>query len=436
MPAGSSQRPPLIPRWGWWIPFGLFAVLFLAAAGIGGLLIAIGVIAFIFGAYTVIFGRRGALNLPSRAWGTGVVIASIALTAIGGPLANTGSDDETPIASSTQKPSVAPVTPAEPTATVSPRATATPTATPTSTATAERVEDPQHSVEGSALALLATLPVKGSAPANTYDRVGQFGTAWIDVDGNGCDTRNDILRRDLTNIALDGSCTVLSGDFADPYTGTQIRFERGVETSRLVQIDHLVALKDAWRTGAQQLDQGRRVALANDPLNLMASDGSANASKGDRNAASWLPANRAFRCEYVARQVSVKAAYGLWVVPAEHDAIERILQDCPDQPAYAAGSLPAPVHLPAEEDPAPREEAPAPAPQEQAPAPAPAPQEPAPAPAPAPDPVEPPAPEPVPDSVYYKNCDAARAAGAAPVRVGDPGYARHLDRDGDGIGCE
>ena len=188
---------------------------------------------------------------------------------------------------------------------------------------------------GSALALLDEIPVKGAAPGTGYDRVGDFGEAWLDVDDNGCDTRNDILQRDLENVELDGSCTVLSGTFHDPYTGKTIDFKRGVDTSRLVQIDHLVALKNAWTTGAQKLSRDERVSLANDPLNLMASDGSQNASKGDKDADTWLPKNKAFRCEYVARQISVKAKYGLWVVPAEHDAMVDILSSCPDQPSYA-----------------------------------------------------------------------------------------------------
>ena len=240
--------------------------------------------------------------------------------------------------------------------------------------------DPREPADpGTAAALLAELPVKGSAPANDYDRVGHFGESWIDVDGNGCDTRNDILQRDLTDLVLDGPCIVLAGEFADPYTGDRIAFERGVDTSQRVQIDHVVALKDAWRTGAQDLPQERRIALANDPINLRAADGSANGQKGDRNAASWLPSNTSFRCEYVARQVSTKAAYDLWVVPAEKDAMERVLAACPDQPAFVSEGPTA--------------------------------------------------------SVSYRNCAAVREAGAAPIRRGDPGYASHLDRDGDGIGC-
>lgn len=162
-----------------------------------------------------------------------------------------------------------------------------------------------------------------------YDRVGDFGQAWADVDHNGCDTRNDILARDLVSISKSGVCTVLTGVLVSPYTGETIDFTRGVATSTAVQIDHLVALGDAWQTGAQQLAPDRRVALANDPLNLLAVDGRSNEQKGDGDAATWLPRNTAIRCLYVERQVAVKSAYGLWVTPAEHDAIARILAGCP-----------------------------------------------------------------------------------------------------------
>ena len=195
---------------------------------------------------------------------------------------------------------------------------------------------PAPTAADSALDLLATLPVKGKAPATGYQRTEDFGAAWLDVDRNGCDTRNDILSRDLAGVARRGSCTVLSGTLADPYTGRTIHFVRGVKTSPLVQIDHVVALKNAWITGAQQLTEEQRIRLANDPHNLLAVDGPANQQKSAGDAATWLPSNKAFRCEYVARQVSVKAAYGLWVTPAEHDAIARVLAACPGQAASAS----------------------------------------------------------------------------------------------------
>ena len=193
---------------------------------------------------------------------------------------------------------------------------------------------------GDAADLLATLPVKGKAAKTGYDRTGDFGSAWRDVDDNGCDTRNDILARDLTEIVTDDTCRVLSGELLAPYTGESVRFERGETSSMHVQIDHLVALSNAWQTGAQQLDQDARIALANDPMNLLASDGASNSQKGDGDAATWLPAQKSFRCEYVARQISVKATYGLWVAPAEHDAMARVLAACPGHPVYAfaAGS--------------------------------------------------------------------------------------------------
>ena len=144
-----------------------------------------------------------------------------------------------------------------------------------------------------------------------------FRSAWLDVDHNGCDTRNDILARDLTDLTFAGSCRVLSGTLAEPYTGKTIDFVRGTDTSAIVQIDHVVSLSNAWRTGAAQLSQAERVSLANDPLNLLAADGRSNLQKRDGDAATWLPSAKSFRCDYVARQISVKATYGLWVTPAE-----------------------------------------------------------------------------------------------------------------------
>jgi Protein of unknown function (DUF1524) len=195
------------------------------------------------------------------------------------------------------------------------------------------------STAGSALALLGTLAVKGRAPHAGYDR-DEFGSAWTDDNGvrfghNGCDTRNDVLRRDLVDRTLKAGthgCVVLTGVLHDPYTGTDIAFRRGEGTSDAVQIDHVVALSDAWQTGAQQWTRTQRVDLANDPLELLAVDGTTNLRKGDGDAATWLPPSKAYRCAYVARQVAVKARYRLWVTPAERDAVARVLGRCPDEP--------------------------------------------------------------------------------------------------------
>ena len=192
---------------------------------------------------------------------------------------------------------------------------------------------------GSAAGLLASLEVKNRAPKTGYTR-DEFGSGWLDPDRNGCDTRNDTLARDLTDVVTSGPCTVLTGTLIDPYTGEWIAFQRGPDTSPLVQIDHVVALSDAWQKGAQRLDPDRRRLLANDPRNVLAVSGSANAQKGDGDAATWLPRNTSIRCAYVARQVSVKAAYDLWVTPAERDAIARVLATCPEEPAVPASAGP------------------------------------------------------------------------------------------------
>jgi hypothetical protein len=153
----------------------------------------------------------------------------------------------------------------------------------------------------SALAALAAVEVKGRAPRTGYGR-DLFGSGWSDVDRNGCDTRNDILQRDLTGETFKpgtGDCVVLTGTLADPYSARRVPFQRGRSTSDDVQIDHVVALSDAWQKGAQQMTADRRRQFANDPLNLLAVDGPLNMQKGDGDAATWLPPNRSYRCPYV-----------------------------------------------------------------------------------------------------------------------------------------
>ncbi|WP_082556686.1 DUF1524 domain-containing protein [Modestobacter sp. Leaf380] len=256
-----------------------------------------------------------------------------------------------------------------------------------------------NAAPGSALAALATIPVKGRAPQTGYDR-DRFGAGWVDTDRNGCDTRNDVLARDLVEETFKPGtrdCVVLTGTLADPYSGTTITFTRGEGTSELVQIDHVVALSNGWQTGAQGWDDDTRAAFANDPLNLLAVDGPLNQQKGDGDAATWLPPDRGYRCDYVARQVAVKAGYGLWTTQPEHDAMARVLGECPDQPLPGSSTVPLDTGA----------SAPAPAP--------------------------PPSPAPAGE---YADCAAVRAAGAAPLRVGEPGYRTDMDGDGDGLACE
>ena len=252
-----------------------------------------------------------------------------------------------------------------------------------------------------AVVVLAALPIKGRAPMTGYSRE-QFGPAWTDDNNdplghNGCDTRNDILRRDLTAKKLDpttSGCVVESGILRDPYTSRTIHFRRGETTSLAVQIDHVVALGDAWQTGAQRWSLQTRTDLANDPLELLAVDGPTNESKGDGDAATWLPPNGTYRCSYVARQIAVKARYRLWVTQAEHDAMARVLKKCPGQ------------KVPHEAKPATLTRSTKPIKHRK------------------------------PTHVYYANCTEAEAAGAAPLHRGHPGYRPELDGDGDGVACE
>ena len=190
-----------------------------------------------------------------------------------------------------------------------------------------------ESAPGVALAVLETLPVKGRAPKTGYSRAA-FGQSWADVDRNGCDTRNDILKRDMTSIVFKPktrNCVVLSGTLIDRYSGEMINFVRGNVSSMEVQIDHVVALSNAWQTGAFKLSIAQRTALANDPLNLFAVKGRLNLQKSDGDAATWVPPLKSFRCAYVAQQIAVKAKYELWVVASEKAAMSAILAQCPTQ---------------------------------------------------------------------------------------------------------
>lgn len=180
-----------------------------------------------------------------------------------------------------------------------------------------------------ALTALNKLEVKGRAPKTGYTR-SQF-PHWSDPDRNGCDARNEILKRDLTNITYKSGtrdCKVIAGQLLDPFSGKVITFST---TKVVIDIDHVVALSNAWQTGAAYFDKNTRLLIANDPINLLAVDAKLNRQKGDGDAATWLPPNKSFRCEYVARQVAVKAKYKLWVTEPEKVAITKILSSCAGQ---------------------------------------------------------------------------------------------------------
>jgi hypothetical protein len=263
---------------------------------------------------------------------------------------------------------------------------------------------------GSALAALDRLDVKGRAPKTGYDRE-QFGGDWASIDG--CDMRQRILQRDLRRLIYEAGsdCEISSGILDDRYTARRIIFHRGGASE--VDIDHVVALSDAWQKGAQQWSYDKRVQLANDPLNLLATDAGANRSKSDSDAASWLPPSKAFRCDYVARQIALKRRYRAWVTASERDAMARVLSACPDTKLPTSRRVRVPVSPPPGEHES--------------------------------------APEPTvtPKSKiggggtgggvpYFENCDAVRAAGRDPLVRGDGVYEQntHMDRDGDGMACE
>jgi hypothetical protein len=182
-------------------------------------------------------------------------------------------------------------------------------------------------------AIAQILPVGGWERRTDFSRY-RFGEAWsddvtVEFGHNGCNTRDDILRRDLSDLVMrPGTCFAQSGTLHDPYTGASIAFVRGPATSDAVQIDHVVSLSDAWYAGARDWDDQRRTDFANDPRNLLAVDGRANFDKAFRDAASWLPSNAAFRCDFVARVVVVKSAYGLSVSAKEKRAIVAVLAGC------------------------------------------------------------------------------------------------------------
>ena len=189
-----------------------------------------------------------------------------------------------------------------------------------------------HKTNPLASEILAKLEVKGRAPKTGYKRT-EFYNGWPDIDG--CNLRQRILKRDFGDTAVtDEKCNVIAGKFYEPYTGEVMEFHTRKEISKGVQIDHVVALSDAWQKGAQYKTSEVRYRIATDPLNLIAVQAAANQQKSDGDAATWLPHNKSFRCQYVARQISVKFKYELWVTEAEKNAMSQILASCPEQKSY------------------------------------------------------------------------------------------------------
>ena len=156
-----------------------------------------------------------------------------------------------------------------------------------------------------------------------------FGPAWADVDRNGCDQRNDVLHRDLTEVEVrqgTQGCVVIAGVLDDPYTGRTVRFEKADAAE--VPIDHVVPLAAAWAQGAAAWSDDQRRTFANDLANLMATTRSENSSKGDSTADEWVPEDPAYGCSYATVVVTVKSSYALAVTPAEAEALRSLLATC------------------------------------------------------------------------------------------------------------
>lgn len=418
--------------------------------------------------------KKGGIAAGSCCGCTGLGVVGLLILGVIGSLAAPTEQSPTPVASSSAGSSATPAPSSAEDAHEAGSVSVTPDASPALNSDVNAASVPgedsatvapagqQAAPTGTALAQLRTLEVKGRAPKTGYDRE-SFG--WRDdVDRNGCDTRNDILRRDLKNITTKAGtrgCVVLSGRVDSPYSGSSYDFVRNPTNT---DIDHVVALSDAWQSGASSWDAQKKIAFANDPLNLLAVESTLNRQKGDGDAATWLPPHKPYRCEYVARQVAVKAKYGLWVKPAEAEAIERVLAECPDMKAFDRSVEPPATDSTTEAKPAPAEKPRRAEKPKQADKPAPLVRE-----------VEREAPkketpkkeaskkahtkkstpkttkksapkteEPKKSSSKkkssgrggFRNCTEAWENGAAPLHRGDPGYAPKLDGDDDGVACE
>lgn len=268
--------------------------------------------------------------------------------------------------------------------------------------------DPIGGIEGSEAsvrAALARLTIDDAPrPAVAYHR--DDWPTWVDLTGDGCNARQKALVAQATGpVEVDRGCSVISGTWTSPYDGVT-----GNDPAKF-HIDHIVPLAEAHRSGGWRWNPQQRRAFANDQQELLVVSASSNESKSDKSPDRWRPANEGYWCTYATRWLTVKVAYSLSATTSERDALGQMLETCakPEEP-------PAPTTT-AEPPPPPPPPTTQPPVVTQPPAP-------------------PPPPPPPPADVYYPNCAAARAAGAAPIYRGQPGYRSALDRDNDGIACE
>lgn len=200
--------------------------------------------------------------------------------------------------------------------------------------TVVNTQEPSAS-DSQALLAAQALVERGRSASTNYSR-DAFGSAWKDVDRNGCDTRNDVLGRDFSTAiykAGTNDCKVIGGTWTDPYSNESYTF---TEQPSEAQIDHVVALSNAWQMGADLWTDQMRTEFANDPLNLIVTVASLNRQKSDSNAASWLPPYKPGRCDFIARQVAVKTKWQLFVTSSEKSAMLGILR----KPECTQTSLP------------------------------------------------------------------------------------------------
>ena len=195
-----------------------------------------------------------------------------------------------------------------------------------------------------ALPLLGIVPASPAAAATTYTaslraavaalpaaaekRTGYARSAfthWVDADGDGCDTRNEVLIAEaVTRPGLGSRCALAGGKWVSYY-------DRRTWTDRgRIDIDHMVPLAEAWDSGAGTWSAAMRTAYANDlgdPRSLVGVTDSVNRSKSDRDPAEWLPTYD--RCRYVREWTAVKVRWRLTADTAEKATLTRLAASCP-----------------------------------------------------------------------------------------------------------
>lgn len=170
-----------------------------------------------------------------------------------------------------------------------------------------------------AVRVLNSLPVSPEQVAG-YDR--ELFRHWSDLDGNGCDARDDVLIDERVDGSVSG-CEVIGGIWSSIYDGV-----RTTDPSRF-DVDHVVPLKEAWDSGAWRWNANTRERFANDldyPGALIAVSASSNRSKSDRDPAEWLPERGL--CGYAKTWIAVKFRWRLAVDSKEKSELTRILGGC------------------------------------------------------------------------------------------------------------